>query len=180
VETLADGSQIVGPELWAAAQTGDPRVVPIVARVLEQAEPPAGLGRVLLGIGEHTADLLDLIHRRMVELAGRSGAAEDDRVLDLAEALGNLGARAGTAADDLTALLVAGAAPNRIVPALGRIGPAAVAAAPFIRQYLDTRNGLGRIGAAEEVARAVLFLASDDAAFVSGHQLSVDGGLLAA
>ncbi len=48
----------------------------------------------------------------------------------------------------------------------------------FLRDASE-RIPLGRIGAAEEVARAVLFLASDDAAFVSGHELSVDGGLLA-
>jgi NAD(P)-dependent dehydrogenase (short-subunit alcohol dehydrogenase family) len=39
---------------------------------------------------------------------------------------------------------------------------------------------LGRFGSPEEVARAALFLASDDSAFVTGHELSVDGGMLAA
>jgi len=47
-------------------------------------------------------------------------------------------------------------------------------------KYMTGRVPLGRFGAAEEVARAALFLASEDASFITGHELSVDGGLLAA
>jgi 3-oxoacyl-[acyl-carrier protein] reductase len=36
---------------------------------------------------------------------------------------------------------------------------------------------LGRVGQPEEVAKAVSFLASDDAAYVTGHVLSLDGGM---
>lgn len=36
---------------------------------------------------------------------------------------------------------------------------------------------LKRIGTPEEVAKAVLYLASDDAAYVTGHVLTIDGGM---
>jgi NAD(P)-dependent dehydrogenase (short-subunit alcohol dehydrogenase family) len=38
---------------------------------------------------------------------------------------------------------------------------------------------LGRVGEPEDVAGAVAFLASNDAAWITGHTLPVDGGLLA-
>jgi len=41
------------------------------------------------------------------------------------------------------------------------------------------RIPMARFGEAEEVARAALFLASDDATYVTGHTLAVDGGYLA-
>jgi NAD(P)-dependent dehydrogenase (short-subunit alcohol dehydrogenase family) len=41
------------------------------------------------------------------------------------------------------------------------------------------RIPMGRFGEPDEVARAALFLASDDASYVTGHTLAVDGGYLA-
>lgn len=49
-------------------------------------------------------------------------------------------------------------------------------------EYLEAikrAHPMGRIGEPEEVARAILFLASDDASFITGAVLPVDGGYLA-
>ncbi|PYN28160.1 MAG: short-chain dehydrogenase [Candidatus Rokuibacteriota bacterium] len=46
------------------------------------------------------------------------------------------------------------------------------------RRRVD-RIPMGRFGDVDEVARAALFLASDDASYVTGHTLAVDGGYLA-
>jgi NAD(P)-dependent dehydrogenase (short-subunit alcohol dehydrogenase family) len=35
---------------------------------------------------------------------------------------------------------------------------------------------LGRVGQPEEIAKAAVFLASDDASFIAGIELFVDGG----
>lgn len=47
---------------------------------------------------------------------------------------------------------------------------------PAFRQYWEQKAPMGRIGDPEDVAVAALFLASDEARFVSGAGLAVDGG----
>jgi 3-oxoacyl-[acyl-carrier protein] reductase len=65
---------------------------------------------------------------------------------------------------------------NAVVPGICSTGMAEA----VDRRVLETRRAqipLGRLGTGEEIARAVLFLASDDAAYVVGQALVVDGGL---
>jgi NAD(P)-dependent dehydrogenase (short-subunit alcohol dehydrogenase family) len=60
---------------------------------------------------------------------------------------------------------------------------------PAMQAYLENNAGaedafkqmipFGRLGSSDEIAAAVLFLASDAASFVAGHELFVDGGVMA-
>ena len=50
---------------------------------------------------------------------------------------------------------------------------------PAERAIWTRRLPLGRYGTAAEVAAAAVFLASDEASYVTGHVLAVDGGFLA-
>jgi 3-oxoacyl-[acyl-carrier protein] reductase len=46
-----------------------------------------------------------------------------------------------------------------------------------LKQKMIEQTPLGRMGSAEDVAAAVKFLVSDDASFITGHVLDVNGGI---
>lgn len=48
-----------------------------------------------------------------------------------------------------------------------------------VRQNMTARQPMGRLGTADEIAAAAVYLASDEAAFVTGTELVIDGGLTA-
>ena len=47
-----------------------------------------------------------------------------------------------------------------------------------LKDEITSRTPLGRFGTTDEIANAVAFLASDDAAYITGQVLAVDGGLV--
>ncbi|WP_135553399.1 SDR family NAD(P)-dependent oxidoreductase [Paenibacillus cymbidii] len=49
----------------------------------------------------------------------------------------------------------------------------------FVQQYIRNKIPLGRVGKPNDVAGVFAFLASDDAAFITGETIVVDGGQLA-
>lgn len=48
------------------------------------------------------------------------------------------------------------------------------------RAWFEERIPMGHVGAPEDIAKAVLFLASDDASYITGATLKVDGGMTCA
>ncbi len=65
------------------------------------------------------------------------------------------------------------------------VAPGTIATAALMKmskEYVDgvtARHPIGRVGQPVEVAKAILFLASDEASFITGAVLPVDGGYLA-
>jgi len=51
--------------------------------------------------------------------------------------------------------------------------------APKVHEYVQGCHPIGRFGKPQEVAEAVLWMCSDQASFMTGHSLILDGGFLA-
>ncbi len=74
---------------------------------------------------------------------------------------------------------------NTVAPAvidtpMSRASEASAADPEAMRAWRLARHPVGRIGEADEVARAIAYLASDEASFTTGSVLFVDGGWTAA
>ncbi len=66
---------------------------------------------------------------------------------------------------------------NAIAPGFIETAMTAVLSDEF-KQTAVKQIPLGRVGSPEDVASAVAFLASDDASYITGHVLNVNGGML--
>ena len=66
---------------------------------------------------------------------------------------------------------------NAVAPGFIETAMTAVLSEEF-KQTAVKQIPLGRVGVSEDVAGAVAFLASDDASYITGHVLSVNGGML--
>ena len=77
-----------------------------------------------------------------------------------ARELGKYGIRANAVAPGFTATDILSAMPQKVIDGM------------------KARTPLGRMGQPEDIANAYLFLASDEASFITGETLRVDGGLV--
>ncbi len=69
---------------------------------------------------------------------------------------------------------------NAVAPGKIMTGaPGDLAADPVSAAYVRSRTPFGRLGEPADVAAAVAFLASDQASYISGVNLMVDGGWMA-
>lgn len=69
---------------------------------------------------------------------------------------------------------------NYLLPGAIRTGMTSALwdARPDVADIWAKKSALRRLGQPEDLAKAALFLASEDGAFVTGHGLTVDGGLM--
>ena len=48
-----------------------------------------------------------------------------------------------------------------------------------LKEMLIAKHPIGRLGEADDIAKGVLFLASDESSFMTGSELVIDGGYTA-
>ena len=68
---------------------------------------------------------------------------------------------------------------NAVAPGKILTGRTGTAIAPEVLAYSRARTPWPRLGRPEDVARAAIFLASDEASYITGENLMVDGGWMA-
>jgi len=199
-----DGAR-VAEEIGAQFQLADVSIEAEVAAAFDAARESFGQVHILvnnagiqpLGVGfdEITGPLLERTFAVNVngvafglKYAGRH-LVDGGRVVNLASFVGLIGVPGGTAyaaskaaVAHLTKLGAIELAPRRIT--VNAISPGTILT-PAVTDIADNpeipfikrRTPLGRLGQPEEVAALCHFLVSDEAAYITGQNIAVDGGL---
>jgi NAD(P)-dependent dehydrogenase (short-subunit alcohol dehydrogenase family) len=68
---------------------------------------------------------------------------------------------------------------NAVCPGIVDTPMLARTSANNVAAVMQSPNPLGRAAAAEDIAAAVLWLCSEQAGFITGHPLVLDGGMMA-
>lgn len=111
-----------------------------------------------------TTSINNRIGMPMTHVYGATKAAARNLVRGLAGELGPRNIR------------VNAVSPGPIITDIGRTTGVSPEEGEKIVRYVLGKVPLGRFGEADELARAVLFLASDESSFVTGTEIVVDGG----
>jgi NAD(P)-dependent dehydrogenase (short-subunit alcohol dehydrogenase family) len=124
----------------------------------------------------------------------RDGRAPRGRIVNIASVAGMIGLRnraAYSASKGAVIALTRALAIDHVADGVrvNAVCPGTVDS-PWVRRLVEevgesldalrARQPMGRLGAPEEIAEAVLYLAADGAGFVTGTTLTIDGGLTAA
>ena len=121
-----------------------------------------------------TRPMLKARSGRIVNITSVSGQAGQMGQANYSSAKAGLIGLTKAAARELASrsITVNAVAPGFVLTELTRDLPEALQA------EITARTPLGRFGTTDEIAQAVAFLASDDAAYITGQVLAVDGGLV--
>jgi len=197
--------ELVAAKIGAQFQLTDVSVEAEVANAFSAAQAAfggvdilvnnAGIQPLGLGFEEITGPLLEKTFAVNVNSVAfglkyaRRHLSEAGRVINLASFVGIIGVPRGTvyaaskaAVAHLTKLGAIELAPRRIT--VNAISPGTILT-PAVTEiannpeipFIERRAPLGRLGRSEEVAALCHFLASDEASYITGQNIAVDGGL---
>jgi glucose 1-dehydrogenase len=123
-------------------------------------------------------DPVNEVRGRIINVASQHGFVGPPEYFAYAVSKGGMVQMTRQLATDYVAegILVNGIAPGRIITGTH---PGEIDMTDPVLAYSRSRTPYPRLGRAEDVAGAALYLASDDCTYVSGHHLLVDGGWMA-
>lgn len=121
-------------------------------------------------------DLVGEVRGRIINLSSQLGIRAAPGNLSYGVSKAGIDYLTRSVARDYAAhnIMVNAIAPGKMLT--GKTGPAI---APDVIAFSESRTPWPRLGRPEDIAGAALFLASDDASFIQGETLAVDGGWLA-